>query len=89
MTDERARHALEQLLPQGWALDGVKPVFGSQWEVELVEFRDGRDVRMSVSATSFAAAVEAARTCGSLSTLVDELPSRATVEIFVAARTED
>jgi hypothetical protein len=67
----------------------VKPVFGSQWQVELVEIRDGRDVRMSVSATSFAAALEAARRCGSLSTLADALPLQATVEIYVGAGTAD
>jgi hypothetical protein len=87
MTDDRVHDALEQALPLGWALDDAKPIVGSHWQVELVELRDDRDVRLSVSAASIAAAVETARTCRSLSSLVDTLPSQATVEIYVGTRT--
>jgi hypothetical protein len=83
------RNELEHVLPQGWALDDAKPIFGSHWQIELVETRDDRDVHLSVTATSFAAAVETARTCRSLSALVDALPSQATVEIYVGARTQN
>jgi hypothetical protein len=81
--------ALEQALPLGWALDGATPIAGSHWQVELVEIRDDRDVRLSVSAASIAAAIETARTCGSLSSLVDALPSQASVELYVGTRTPD
>ncbi len=86
MTIDSARHQLEQALPPGWALDDLKPVFGVEWQVELMEIADDREVRMSVSAASFAAAVAAARACGSLSALIGELPCQASVEIYVAAR---
>ena len=89
MTDDRVHDALEQALPLGWALDGAKPIVGSHWQVELVEIRDDRDVRLSISAASIAAAVETARTCGSLSALVDALPSQASVELYVGTRTPD
>ena len=89
MTDGQARHALEQALPQGWALDEAKPIFGSHWQIELVEMRGDRDVRLSVTAALFAAALESARACGSLSRLVDTLPGQATVEIYVGAGTRN
>jgi hypothetical protein len=87
MTNDRAFDTLEQAVPQGWAIDDAKPIFGSHWQIELVETRAERDVRLSVTAASFAAAVETARTCRSLSELVDTLPGQATVEIYVGART--
>ena len=87
MTDDLVRHQLEQALPLGWALDDAKPIVGSHWQIELVEMRDERDVRLSVYASSFEAALDAVRTCGSFGTLVESLPSQATVEIYVGART--
>jgi formylmethanofuran:tetrahydromethanopterin formyltransferase len=89
MSIDRARHQLEQALPEGWALDDLKPVFGVEWEVELMEATHDRDVRVSVSAASFGAALDAARACATLGTLVGELPSQASVEIYVAARPGD
>ncbi len=89
MTDEQVRAALEHVLPRGWAIDDAKPIFGSHWQIELVEMRDDRDVRLSVTAASFAAALESARACGSLSTLVDTLPGQATVEIYVGTPAPD
>ena len=89
MPDDQARHAVEQTLPAGWAIDDAKPIFGSHWQVELVEIRDDRDVRLSVTTASIAAAVETARTCRSLSALVDALPGQATVEIYVGTPTPD
>jgi hypothetical protein len=49
MTDERLRDELEHVLPRGWALDDAKPIFGSHWQIELVEMRGDRDVRLSVT----------------------------------------
>ena len=83
------RDELEQVLPRGGALDDVKPILGSHWQIELVEMRGDRDVRLSVTAASFAAALESARACGSLSRLVDTLPGQATVEIYVGTPTPD
>ncbi|MFI5260139.1 MAG: hypothetical protein ACHQ01_11135 [Candidatus Limnocylindrales bacterium] len=77
------------MLPRGWALDDAKPIFGSHWQIELIETRDDRDIHLSVTAASIAAAVEASRTCRSLSALVDALPSQATVEIYVGTPTPD
>jgi hypothetical protein len=87
MTDDQARHALEQALPQGWALDDAKPIVGSHWQIELVEIRDERDVRLSVCTASFETALDTVRRCGLFGTLVEALPSKATVEIYVGART--
>ena len=89
MRIDRARHQLESALPEGWALDDLRPVFGVEWQVELMEITNDREVRMSVSAASFAAALAAARACESLGTLVGDLPSQASVEIYVAARPQD
>jgi hypothetical protein len=42
------RDAFERVVPEGWALDDAKPIVGSHWQVELVEMRDDRDIRLSV-----------------------------------------